>query len=66
MNDQRCKSTHIHHVTYLQRIVGVQCKYTTGHLGFHCGYTGYSDGDVTWTDPPIGAPKPVHRAVPDE
>lgn len=46
----RCKATHEHKVTYMDRWVGVQCKYTSGHEGRHAAYTGYNDGDVFWRD----------------
>ena len=57
MPDERCRATYEHKITYMDRWVGVQCKYTQDHKGRHCGYTGYNDGDVFWTD----APPPVPR-----
>ena len=64
MSEQRCKSTHLHQPAHLAQITGVQCKFTSGHNGPHCGYAGYYEGDVTWADSPIDPWPPARPSNP--
>lgn len=59
MTDTRCPETTRHTPLYRTGDVGIQCRYTKGHHGQHCG-SSFGTGDVFWETP---APAPGDEAI---
>lgn len=45
---ERCPATTRHIPIFSTQAVGLQCRFTSGHDGDHCGSSGLSTGDVFW------------------
>ena len=46
--DDQCPATTRHTPLYSVETYGLQCKFTKGHDGDHCGSVGLATGDVFW------------------